>query len=166
MKRILWIVVVSLFFHSCEKDDICTPETPTTPKIIIEFYDSENTSVLKQVANLQVRGEGLNSVLNFNFVSKIELPLKTNEDKTLYEFTINSTSESPLKNVDFIEIKYTRRDIYISRACGFKTYFSLNLFEPIENSNPPFDSILWIEQIGVIKNNIENEEDVHVKMYF
>jgi hypothetical protein len=40
------------------------------------------------------------------------------------------------------------------------------LFEPIENSNPPFDSILWIEQIGVIKNNIENEEDVHVKMYF
>ncbi len=166
MKKILSILVLSLFLQGCEKDDICTPETPTTPRLIIEFYDIVNTSVLKQVANLQVQGEGANSVINFNLVNKIELPLKTNEDQTKYDFTINSTSEAPVFNVDKIEFNYTRRDIYISRACGFKTYFSLNLLNPIIQTNPTEDTVLWIKNIEVIKNNIENEEDVHIKMYF
>ena len=166
MKKILSILVLSLFLQGCEKDDICTPETPTTPRLIIEFYDIVNTSVLKQVANLQVQGEGANSVINFNLVNKIELPLKTNEDQTKYDFTINSTSEAPVFNVDKIELNYTRRDIYISRACGFKTYFSLNVLNPIIQTNPTDDTVLWIKNIEVIKNNIENEEDVHIKMYF
>jgi hypothetical protein len=166
MKRILWILVLSLFFHSCEKDDICTPETPTTPRLIIEFYDSENTSVLKQVANLAVKGQGLNTALNFNLVSKIELPLKTSEDQTLYDFTINSTSATSVFNVDKIEINYTRRDIYISRACGFKTYYSLNLLNSVVETNPENDTVLWIKDINVIRNNIENEDNVHIKMFF
>lgn len=166
MKKLLSIVVLCLFLYGCEKDDICTPETPTTPRLIIEFYSIVNTSVLKEVANLEVKGEGASSVINFNLVSKIELPLKTNEDVTNYNFTINSTSETPVFNVDKIEINYTRKDIYISRACGFKTYFSLNLMNPIIQTNPADDSVLWIKNIEIIKNNIENEEDVHVKMYF
>ena len=166
MKKLLSIVVLCLFLYGCEKDDICTPETPTTPRLIIEFYSIVNTSVLKEVANLEVKGEGASSVINFNLVSKIELPLKTNEDVTNYNFTINSTSETPVFNVDKIEINYTRKDIYISRACGFKTYFSLNLLNPIIQTNPADDSVLWIKNIEIIKNNIENEEDVHVKMYF
>ena len=166
MKKLLSIVVLCLFLYGCEKDDICTPETPTTPRLIIEFYSIVNTSVPKEVANLEVKGEGASSVINFNLVSKIELPLKTNEDVTNYNFTINSTSETPVFNVDKIEINYTRKDIYISRACGFKTYFSLNLLNPIIQTNPADDSVLWIKNIEIIKNNIENEEDVHVKMYF
>ena len=166
MKKLLSIVVLCLFLYGCEKDDICTPETPTTPRLIIEFYSIVNTSVLKEVANLEVKGEGASSVINFNLVSKIELPLKTNEDVTNYNFTINSTSEAPVFNVDKIKINYTRKDIYISRACGFKTYFSLNLLNPIIQTNPADDSVLWIKNIEIIKNNIENEEDVHVKMYF
>ena len=166
MKKLLSIVVLCLFLYGCEKDDICTPETPTTPRLIIEFYSIVNTSVLKEVANLEVKGEGASSVINFNLVSKIELLLKTNEDVTNYNFTINSTSETPVFNVDKIEINYTRKDIYISRACGFKTYFSLNLLNPIIQTNPADDSVLWIKNIEIIKNNIENEEDVHVKMYF
>ncbi|MDD2986358.1 DUF6452 family protein [Flavobacterium sp.] len=166
MKKLLSIVVLCLFLYGCEKDDICTPETPTTPRLIIEFYSIVNTSVPKEVANLEIKGEGASSVINFNLVSKIELPLKTNEDVTSYNFTINSTSETPVFNVDKIEINYTRKDIYISRACGFKTYFSLNLLNPIIQTNPADDSVLWIKNIEIIKNNIENEEDVHVKMYF
>lgn len=166
MKKLLSIVVLCLFLYGCEKDDICTPETPTTPRLIIEFYSIVNTSVPKEVANLEVKGEGASSVINFNLVSKIELPLKTNEDVTNYNFTINSTSEAPVFNVDKIKINYTRKDIYISRACGFKTYFSLNLMNPIIQTNPADDSVLWIKNIEIIKNNIENEEDVHVKMYF
>ena len=166
MKKLLSIVVLCLFLYGCEKDDICTPETPTTPRLIIEFYSIVNTSVPKEVANLEVKGEGASSVINFNLVSKIELPLKTNEDVTNYTFTINSTAEAPVFNVDKIKINYTRKDIYISRACGFKTYFSLNLMNPIIQTNPADDSVLWIKNIEIIKNNIENEEDVHVKMYF
>ena len=155
MKKLLSIVVLCLFLYGCEKDDICTPETPTTPRLIIEFYSIVNTSVPKEVANLEIKGEGASSVINFNLVSKIELPLKTNEDVTSYNFTINSTSETPVFNVDKIEINYTRKDIYISRACGFKTYFSLNLLNPIIQTNPADDSVLWIKNIEIIKNNIK-----------
>lgn len=166
MKRIVLFLLLPYLFHSCEKDDICTPDTPTTPRLIIEFYDSINTSVLKEVANLQVKGEGAESVINFNLVSRIELPLKTNENQTNYQFTINSTATTSDLNTDLIQIDYIRRDIYISRACGFKTYFNLNLLDPIKNNNPEFDTIFWIEDIEIIKNSIETEEDVHVKMYF
>jgi hypothetical protein len=165
MKRLLFLVVLLFLFQGCEKDDICTPKTPTTPRLIIEFYDSVNTSVKKVVANLKAEGEGADTALTFDLVSTIELPLKTNEDFTQYKLTINSTSATEA-NIDSIRINYTRNDIYISRACGFKTNFDLNLFNPIENTNPIGDPEFWIETIEIIKNKIETEDDVHIKMYF
>jgi hypothetical protein len=166
MKRIFLLLLLTFLFHGCEKDDICTSDTPTTPRLIIEFYDSINTSVLKQVANLKVEGDGANTALNFNLVSQIELPLKTNEDVTNYQLTINSTATTSVLNTDLIQINYTRSDIYISRACGFKTYFNLNLLNPVTQTNPDSDSVFWIKNIEIIKNTIQSEEDVHIKMYF
>lgn len=156
-----WLIVLVL---GCEKDDICT-EPNTTPRLIIDFYDSQNTSVLKQVANLEVIGEGANSTLSFNLVTRIELPLKTNENFTQYSLNINSTS-STLSNIDILRFNYTRNDIYVSRGCGFKTNFELNLFEGIVKSNPADDDEYWIENIELIKNKIDSEDDVHIKMYF
>jgi len=81
MKKLFKITLLLIFtssFSSCEKNDICAEETPTTPRLIIEFYDSINTSVLKNVANLKATGNGASTSLEFNGVNTIRLPLKTN----------------------------------------------------------------------------------------
>ena len=57
MKKIqlLFICLFSISFSSCEKDDICEATTPTTPKLVIEFYDVLNRTVKKNVNNLAVK---------------------------------------------------------------------------------------------------------------
>jgi len=169
MKKLFKITLLLIFtssFSSCEKDDICAEETPTTPRLIIEFYDSINTSVLKNVANLKATGNGASTSLEFNGVNTIRLPLKTNENFTQYTLEINSTSITATKNTDLIKFNYTTNDIYISRACGFKSQFDLNLLNATIKTNPVGDVVYWIKNIEIIKNKIETEDDIHIKMYF
>lgn len=63
MKRLLnflsFIALVTILTYSCERDDICAESTPTTPRLIIEFFDFEDQEVLKNVPRLTVYGEGL-----------------------------------------------------------------------------------------------------------
>jgi hypothetical protein len=164
--KFFFLLLSICFFSGCEKDDICADGTPTTPRVIIEFYSIENSTVRKLVANLQVQGEGAATTLNFNQVDTIELPLKTNENFTNYSFNINSTSSTTANNTDLIRFNYSVNDIYVSRACGFKSFFNLNLANGAVKSNPDGDTEFWIENIEIVKSNVETEEDVHIKMYF
>ncbi|MFK7832685.1 MAG: hypothetical protein AB8B52_05375 [Winogradskyella sp.] len=63
MKRILlflsFILLIIVITFSCERDDICPESTETTPRLIIEFYDFEDSEVLKNVPRLTVYGEGI-----------------------------------------------------------------------------------------------------------
>ena len=62
MKQLFLLLLLSVFFSSCEKDDICDTNTPTTPKIVIEFYDVANPTTLKNVTNLGVIAPGFKNV--------------------------------------------------------------------------------------------------------
>ena len=164
--KIFFLLLITIFFSGCEKDDICADGTPTTPRLIIEFYSIENSTVRKLVANLKVQGEGVATSIDFNQVYTIELPLKTNENFTNYSFTINSTASTAANNTDLIRFNYSVNDIYVSRACGFKSFFNLNLANGLLKENPLGDTIYWIENYEIVKTNVETEEDVHIKMYF
>lgn len=164
--KIFFLFLLTSLFLSCEKDDICADGTPTTPRLIIEFYSKDNSTVRKLVANLKIQGDGAATILDFNQVDTIELPLKTNETFTNYSFNINSTTSTTANNTDLIRFNYTVNDIYVSRACGFKSFFNLNLANGVLNENPSGDDFFWIENFEIVKSNVENEEDVHVKMYF
>ena len=93
MKKIylLFICLLSISFSSCEKDDICEATTATTPKLIIEFYDILNPLVKKNITNLALKEINSTASLIFNGTSKIQIPLKTNQDLTKYSFILNST---------------------------------------------------------------------------
>ncbi|NJM80828.1 MAG: hypothetical protein HC854_16675 [Flavobacterium sp.] len=62
---------------------------------------------------------------------------------------------------DIITFNYTKEDIYISRACGFRTVFNLNDADPVITIVDD-----WIKDIEVIQPSIENENETHVKIYF
>jgi hypothetical protein len=168
MKKILFGLFTLLFalsFWNCEKDDICEEGTPTTPKLIISFYDNTSPTNTKNVTNLKVTADGVSTSLNFNAVSKIELPLKTNADLVDYSLVFDSENTNvALQNEDKITINYSRKDIYISRACGFKTNFTLNANPNGMVLTPDTDN--WIKEITIQKFTIENENETHVKIFF
>ncbi|CAN1525570.1 hypothetical protein MCEGE10_01224 [Flavobacteriaceae bacterium] len=165
-KLILFLLVLSMSFSSCEKDDICDAATATTPKLIIEFYDVLNPTVLKNVTNLAVKEIGIASaVISFNSVSKIQLPLKTNEVITKYSFILNSTDVT-IDNEDFLQFKYTHQNVFVSRACGFKTIFTLDPTTPYLKSDASTPDGFWIRNITVETSNITTENETHIKIYF
>ncbi|NHN25147.1 hypothetical protein FIA58_005585 [Flavobacterium jejuense] len=158
------MVLFSVSFWNCEKDDLCAESTPTTPRVVIEFYDNNTPTVLKSVTNLGIISPGFTEGLSFNNVSKIVAPLKTSEDVTILNFIQNGSDEDDMNdNSDQITFNYTRKDIYISRACGYKTTFILNDVNGVELQT---DSDNWIQSITVENTSIDNENETHVKIYF
>jgi hypothetical protein len=180
MKKILIVLLSFLFafsFSSCEKDDICDANTPTTPRLIIEFYNITTPSVLKNVTDLKVIGEGMTEGIIFNNAtddskyvtsgSKISIPLKTDANTSTYSFILNSQNTNPtLIDIDKVTFNYTREDIFVSRACGFKTVFEFEAANPYTQTAVPDTKLKWMQYISVEKSNIDNENETHIKVFF
>lgn len=173
MKKIFLFVLVSAFaFSSCEKDDICDPKTPTTPRLIIDFYDFENPSVKKNVNSLQVIGEGMTDAVLFNGSpttngNRIAIPLKTVGNSTSFRFTLNSNNVNPaLVDADLIRFNYTTQELFVSRACGYKSLFILNQAAPFVHTDPISANQRWIRLIEVVTRNIDNENEAHINIFF
>ncbi|MES2543429.1 MAG: DUF6452 family protein [Bacteroidota bacterium] len=162
LKIIVIAIIVFISFSSCEKDDICDENTSTTPRIIIEFYDALNPSVLKNITNLKVTEIGSTSSILFTDDSKIAIPLKTNLDTVKFELILNSTSTT-IANTDYIEFNYTRKNVFVSRACGYKTIFTLTS-NPLITDKVPADE-KWIQSSTTTTFNIETENETHIKIY-
>ena len=167
MKKIylLFICLLSISFSSCEKDDICEATTATTPKLIIEFYDILNPLVKKNITNLALKEINSTASLIFNGTSKIQIPLKTNQDLTKYSFILNNTDVA-IKNEDFLLFNYSRQTVFVSRACGFKTNFTLDSTLPFIKTETSIPDGYWIQNVVIIKSNITNENEIHAKIYF
>ena len=158
-------MMVTLALSGCEKDDICTEET--TPRLILEFYDISNPANLKNVLNVKVKGVGqMNDLATYNGVSKIALPLRPTENSTKYSLIINSTSSTVAPNEDFLEFDYTHKNVFVSRACGYKTTYTLNNPNGILLTDAATPDTFWIQDINIITTNITTENETHIKIYF
>ncbi|WP_294818535.1 DUF6452 family protein [uncultured Flavobacterium sp.] len=177
MKRLIGSVIVLLaitcFSLSCEKDDLCADGTPTTPSIIVEFYNKDNTEELVNLVNLKYYAVGEADTLPdpLATANRIELPLRTNATSTkwglMYTRRLSNGTFTPY-NTDFIEFNYETLETYVSRACGYKTTFMLNPDSP-EGSNPLLTDSddtdgFWIDDVEVLTTNIENKDEVHIKI--
>lgn len=175
MKRyiILFVFIIATFglFLSCEKDDICSESTPTTPMVVVDFYEYLNPSVQKSFLYLEIiEIENPDTILEYESSNQIKLPLRTDSEISRYIFrlyykNINQT----LTNEDIVEIRYTKDDIYISRACGYKSNFTLSDSEPL-NPNPKItddaNDEFWIKEIIVRQPVITNENETHLDILF
>nr|WP_298656528.1 DUF6452 family protein [uncultured Flavobacterium sp.] len=163
--KLFFIVLLAFSLSNCEKDDICAESTPTTPKVVIEFYDAANPTTAKNVSNLLVTSPDFTKALNpFSGTNKIKVPLKTFQDNTVLHFIQNGgTTVTTDDNLDSLTFNYTRATSYVSRACGFKTLFTLQPTSPVVLTP---DSNNWIQNIVVVQSYIANETETHVKIYF
>lgn len=158
--------IITVFSMGCEPDDICPESTATTPNLIIRFYDISNQDSKKNVFNLRVKGVGNdNPLTDYNIVTtdSIVLPLKTNASGTQYALHKEYSNLDNILggNEDLITINYSTEQVYVSRACGYKTVFK-NVTLTIIN-----DGDNWIQSKESINDNqsVEDEKAAHFKLY-
>ncbi|GGB64888.1 hypothetical protein GCM10007424_01000 [Flavobacterium suaedae] len=175
MKKILvtafFASIIACYFWSCEKDDICAEGTATTPNMIVTFYNKENPELPKP-GSFKFSIEGSDKEISKTSIDSVALPLPTNAEMAKWKFTLvtSGVGGTTNENVDYIEFKYTHNEIYVSRACGYKSLFYLNDEEP-ENPNPILtddasENNIWIDEVIVLQKNIENENAAHIKILY
>lgn len=172
------VFIFLVLLSSCESDDICDSTTPTTPSLVIEVYDRTNTATLKNVTNLKIREVGNTEYLTFSGnillnTNKFKIPLKNNSETVKFEFTLNGEVNSsgvetnPAVNKDIITFDYTTKSVYISRACGYKITYTMDNFTYIDNvDDAPTENFKWINNAQLITNNITNEDEIHLKIFY
>jgi hypothetical protein len=180
MKKIIIFLLFVFSFSGCEKDDICDPNTPTTPQLVIEFFDAADPVKTRTDMFLKVYQEEVKDTLAFNpssfgelkYItnnSKIKLPLRVTANKVKYKLIFNNKLKEP-RVIDDIEFNYTRENVFVSRACGFRTIFDLkgpDVFDPaILNGKKDIFTGNWIKNITITKSKINDENETHVKIFF
>lgn len=155
MKKPLTIfTLLILCLTACEPDDICLEGTPGSPKLIVVFYDKNQTDTKKSVTDLQIKGVNREILLYDSTTDSIALPLKTILSSTSFSF-IATQNGNTLE--DIIIFNYDPEDKFISRACGFKTRFNNLTFSTSNTLN-------WVEFIEILTNSISDTNNTHVKI--
>lgn len=148
MKKTLPFIVFLALILGCEKDDFCT-QNPITPKLVVRFYDSNNPSQLKTVDQLYVWANGKDSIIVNQTLDSISIPLNSIANETVYNFSKGTI-------VNQLTIKYTPKEMYVSRSCGFRVIFDE---VTVESNNT------WISSISQIQTTINNQNAAHVQIF-
>ncbi|WP_228851652.1 DUF6452 family protein [Aegicerativicinus sediminis] len=164
LKAFLALIILGfiIVLYNCERDDICSSATPTTPHLIIRFFDIDNQDAGKTVNDLTIFGEGSEiPIYNLADIDSIALPLNIEGEgistTTKFQF-IQDAANNP--NIDEIEVTYTPEFVYVSRACGYKSIFNdlqiRIISEGIEN---------WVRLSEIIYSTVDNETEAHVYLF-
>jgi hypothetical protein len=184
---------MGILFPNCERDDICSADTSTTPRLLIEFTDIVNQDELKTVPGLTVYGDRPDITIPDNEDISGAILIEPFETGRLFNRSTNS-AKPPLiigeegiettarfvferrtdlrldqddqteSNPDIVEVSYVTEYVYVSRACGFKSIFTTLRVNVI----PDEDN--WILGVSFPDNNstdnitIENENSTHVNL--
>lgn len=154
---------ISLFILSCEKDDICISSAPSTPELVLQFFDKNTPEKPKNISSIYVKADGQTDGLVFTEVDRVNIPLQTNQSQTNYTFYSNfNPADGSYDNEDRLTVNYTPIDSYISRACGYRTLFALNqndgvVIEP--------DSDNWLSNPEIINHSVILSDSTHVKVF-
>jgi len=156
-KKIITILSLLLLLNGCTKDDICPEGTASTPLLIIRFNDVENPLDLKSVSKLTIETDYDPSVTLYTDVTtdSIAIPLQTGSNNTRYRFIMNKGLVDEI--TDIYSFDYERNDIYINRACGFKTTYTEFTAEEVDSG--PVD---WIIYLIILDPIIEDETKAHI----
>lgn len=167
MKKNLILTITLLFLLmqlSCERDEICLEEI--TPKLIIRFYNENNPNEFKSVPLLKVNIEGIDGDYSNETITtltdSIAIPLDVANNKTRFILTLQGNEiEGTEDNLDTIAVIYTQQDIFISRACGYKTVFNE------AGASLVTDDDNWIKGLETKNDPLQiiDENAAHVKIY-
>ncbi len=151
-KQFLVICILILAISSCERDDICIEDA--TPNFTIRFYDSEDPTEFKAISGLKIKLLDTDVDTLLFSSDSIALPIRNDIGITKYSFT-NQINDS-VAITDFITLVYTPEDVFVGRACGFKSVFNEIDYEITNN---------WITDFEIVTETINDETAAHVKIF-
>jgi len=162
----IFVIFVGLIsFLGCERDDICV-DAPITPLLVVTFRDNDpNVDASSRVLNLQVNllEDGRPFFPEPISTDSIRIPLNTITSNTVFRFTRNVDDVNTANTAtDTINFSYSPNNIYVNRACGFKTIFSdlsVTINEETGNNN-------WIQRVEVLNTNVDDEPNTHIQLFF
>lgn len=167
--KILLSLLILTSMFSCERDDICASATPTTPHLIVSFYNINDRTELKTVRRMRVKeANNPKLIIDDSTKNSITLPLRIevldNLNTTRFELTrdvdfISDEDTTTEANTDILEVTYTPELIYVSRACGYKSIFNGVIAGRESDPNN------WIIDVEVINTTINNENAAHINIY-
>ena len=169
-KNILSLVLIigiamPMFFSSCQRDDICS-ENPTTPKLILRFYDFINQDEVSSVTQLRVyepetsNGDSVMLIDRVN-TDSIAIPLRAFANSMELVFITNSGGDAGNEtgNIDTLTFNYTVNERFLSRGCGVVANFTIIDIDRIADGDE------WIIDTEIVNPTVENENEAHVKIF-
>lgn len=147
------IVLLGIFsaFYSCQ-DEFCIE--PTTPELILRFYNKDSTNfTTKQIQLVAWVGADTISYVNGSSSDSIALPIDTQKTSVTYTFSIQDSIPSQ----ETFTINYTVEDVYVSKACGFKSIFNDFTITHTQDN--------WIDSLAQQTTEIINQNQAHVQIF-
>lgn len=151
-KHFIFFIVALSFFYACDIDDICTD--PTTPNLVLRFYDATSTTTLKSTDSLYVWAEGKDSIFLNQSLDSIAIPLNPLATETVY----NLSKGTLLLNK--LTINYTTEEDYVSRSCGHRFVFK-DMVLSIDNPSNSWISTITPNEIS----SITSQNSAHVQVF-
>ncbi len=157
---VLVLFIGILGISACEKDDICVDAD--TPLLVIRFYDKDDTTLVKEVPSLVVKGlDGTEeqAVISNAALDSIAIPLRIGQGSTSFTLSQNpDADDETMLNVDTVTFDYETKELFVSRACGYiANYDALT-------GTFAADAVPWISEIRIVTPLIENSSSAHVKI--
>ena len=152
MIKYLHFLVLTLFFLSCEKDDICIEGSENTNRISIGFIDNESKNPTG-ISLSFIKGINNDSIIESFSGNELKLPLMVNSNETKYIL-------EQKKVKDTLIIFHQTNHLYLNRSCGFKSNFLIkSKTEIIKESG-------WIREISIVQDSIYNEEKTNIFIHY
>ena len=153
MIKHLPFLVLTLFFLSCEKDDICIEGSENTNRVTIGFVNYKS-GIQTGISLSYIKGINNDSILSEGFSGNyLKLPLKVNSNQTRYILEHD-------KIKDTLKIFHQTNHLYLNRSCGFKSNFLIKSETEIEKESG------WIREVSIEKDSIFNEENTNIFIYY
>ncbi|MGB5554234.1 MAG: DUF6452 family protein [Flavobacteriaceae bacterium] len=158
-KTVFFIILCIISFSACEKDDICVDGD--TPLMVIEFYDVNDTTLLKDVPSLTVNGfiapDSVLTTIENTSANTVTLPLRVDNTSSTFIFSQRLTVNDSIQ-ADTITFTYQRKEEFVSRACGFTvSYTELQ-------SNIGQENDVWVQDILIDTLYVNNTVTTNVKI--
>lgn len=157
------LMLLCVFFWSCESDDLCE-HTVNTPRLVVRFYDANATSTTKPVNKLLVYGKDNPTILTNTTTDSVAFPLKVTSLSTTYVLVSDAeynTASSTLTsgNVATITFTYNIEEEFVNKACGMKVVYN-TLSATVENAGSS-----WIKSVNIKNTNVKNESTAQIQLY-
>ena len=153
MIKHLPFLVLTLFFLSCEKDDICIEGSENTNRVTIGFVNYKSR-IQTGISLSYIKGINNDSILSEGFSGDyLKLPLKVNSNQTRYILEHD-------KIKDTLKIFHQTNHLYLNRSCGFKSNFLIKSETKIIKESG------WIREISIVQDSIFNEENTNIFIHY